>query len=131
MIGGRKKMPKTPNAPLYQLSLKARVPASKLWKRDNPENRARTIQATAPDEAWQGGMAALFETLQLTDPNVIIGLMLNLVGPWPEEAKANLVLGIAKGLGMTLTEVKGEAAINVTQRFTPLPLQREDGTIER
>jgi hypothetical protein len=112
---------KKAHTPRYQAKLNVHLPAHKPWREENV-NLKRIIEGSDPFEFLIGTITDTIGVLGMQgDPNLLIGLFLNIINPAPASLRQAIAGGIYRGMGMKIeTGANGEILGSIEEKFPPL-----------
>lgn len=112
----------------YQIDYKVHLPVDKPYRTEN-RSLHRISTADAPEKLWVRTLVDLTELLGFGhNTNMLIGLLLNLINPWPDDVRAAIAMGIVEGGGMTLVRQGDELEGQLHPKFDSLPVNGEKRT---
>ena len=115
----------------YKLSYKLHLPTDKPW-RETPEDVKREVKANDPLALWRSVIIEVTNQLQLShDIGFFVGLMCNLINPFPADVRAAIVKGVNAGFGLNLIAEGDEIVGSLDPTFDPLPTISPTGQREK
>ena len=109
-----------PKTPHYQVKYDLHLPVDPPWREFN-RNKHRIAVAHTPDKLFVAAMGDLLQMLDLpNEPQMIAGLLLNMINSFPDEARQAISDGISQGMGLTLVVEKGKIAGHISKLYDSL-----------
>lgn len=117
--------------PNYKLTHRLYLPTDPPW-RDAPESKTDELKAESPDGLWKIAIKSLTSRLSMDkDVNFFIGLILNLVNPFPLEVRHAIVNGVIAGLGFKVDRDEDNMLVGgYYDIYPPLPAPEPEPVID-